>query len=238
MHNRNVALNTVILLYSAFSSNTRAVWFGLLFAIYRTSAGETRRRIRRFPIPFSAFSRRFSGKRGKGQGSGWWRQGSTRGTEWREFAAGSSLQGERLRAPRRGRRADSHGSRQCGSSLRSSRRARGREHRCSVRAACGSTAGALASRLRWRRASRRSSHAVARRARAALPASPRPSRRFARVAQAREFAPLVAAGAGPAGARHAWRRRARRSTTSKSTTYRESRAFAGNACVISATLLR
>jgi hypothetical protein len=68
-------------------------------------------------------------------------------------------------------------------------------HRRSVRAACGSAAGALAGRLRRRRAARRSSHAVARRARASLPASPRPSRRFARVKPARESEPFVAAGA-------------------------------------------
>ena len=47
------------------------------------------------------------------------------------------------------------------------------------RARGGSAAGALAGRLRRRRSPRRSSHAVARRARAALPASPQPSRRLA-----------------------------------------------------------
>ena len=46
-------------------------------------------------------------------------------------------------------------------------------HRRSVRAACRSAAGALAGRLRRRRVPRCSSHAGARRARAALPASPR-----------------------------------------------------------------
>ena len=46
-------------------------------------------------------------------------------------------------------------------------------HRRSVRAGGGSVVGALAGLLRRRRASRRLSHAVARRARAALPASPR-----------------------------------------------------------------
>ena len=51
----------------------------------------------------------------------------------------------------------------------------------------------LAGRLRRRRAPRRSSHAVARRARASLPASPRPPRPLPRVEPAREFAPLVAA---------------------------------------------
>src|ERR1035441_10650922 len=58
------------------------------------------------------------------------------------------------------------------------------------------SAGALAGRLRRRRAPRRSSHAVARRARAALPASPRPPRRFARAEPTTEFVPFVAAGAG------------------------------------------
>ena len=66
-------------------------------------------------------------------------------------------------------------------------------HRRSVRAACGSAAGALAGRLRRRRAPRCSSHAVARRARASLQARRWPSR-LARVAPARELVPFVAAG--------------------------------------------
>jgi hypothetical protein len=55
---------------------------------------------------------------------------------------------------------------------------------------------------------RRSSHAVARRARVSLPVSPRPSR-LARVVPAREFAPFVAARAafGHAGARRVRNRR-------------------------------
>ena len=52
-------------------------------------------------------------------------------------------------------------------------------HRRDVCPGGGNTAGALTGRLR-RRAPRRSSHAVARRARAGLPASPRPPRRLAR----------------------------------------------------------
>ena len=84
-------------------------------------------------------------------------------------------------------------------------------HRRNVRAACGSAAGALAGRLRRRRAPRRSSHAVARRTRAACPTRRGPSR-LARVVPVREFAPYVAAGAEagvPAGASSAWRRHAR-----------------------------
>src|ERR1019366_4582979 len=53
-------------------------------------------------------------------------------------------------------------------------------HRRSVRAGCGSAAGAPARADYDGGATRRSSHAVARRARAALSASPRPSRRLAR----------------------------------------------------------
>jgi hypothetical protein len=68
-------------------------------------------------------------------------------------------------------------------------------HRRSVRAACGSAAGAPARADYDGGATRRSSHAVARRARAALSASPRPSRRLARVAPAGKFESFEVAGA-------------------------------------------
>ena len=85
-------------------------------------------------------------------------------------------------------------------------------HRRSVRAGGGSVVGALAGLLRRRRASRRLSHAVARRARAALPASPRAVP--ARTSGASPRARSVRRG-GRGGARYqarsssAWRRRAR-----------------------------
>jgi hypothetical protein len=134
----------------------------------RSLAGKTRC-IGASGTEFCAFLRRFSGKREKDQvsiGSGWWQwiqQASARiPSTVRSYFPLSNL--ERWIGPAQvtshlfPRLAHADG-------FPFSRSARRR----SVRAACGSAAGALAGRLRRRARP----HAVARRARAGLPASPR-----------------------------------------------------------------